>query len=84
MQRGVFTSTFYVPEGPTISLTPLDLQLTAVEQQLVNDIMATDTLDRIKLEMRAAGQGLVWNKDHFELIPHQGSQQHQALITHRM
>ena len=84
MKRGIFTGTFYVPDGPTISTTPLDLQLTVEEQECVDDIIATETLQRIKLEMRAAGQGLVWNKDHFELIPNQGTQQNQALITHRM
>ena len=70
MLRGIFTSTFYVPEGPDVILDDLDLQLTQGEQDIVDDIMATKTLTRLDIEFGAVGNGLVWQKDHFEMIPH--------------
>lgn len=84
MDRGIFTSTFYVPEGPTISHQPLNLNLTPAENQMVQNVMATETMQRVKLEMAAAGQGLIWHKDHFEVIPNLTSQQNLNLRTHRM
>ena len=84
MQRGIFTSTFYIPEGPTISAQPLDLNLTPDERRIVRTVLATETMERVKLEMAAAGQGLIWHKDHFEVIPNVASPQNQNLMTHRM
>ena len=83
MMCGIFTSTFYVPEEPDVILEDLDLQLTATEQTIVDDIMATETMERLELEFAAVGNGLVWQKDHFELIPNRGTAQCQTLVNHR-
>ena len=82
MARGAFTSTFYVPEGATVSQAPLNLHLTDDEQEIFDDLMETETLQRLKLELQATGHGLVWNKDHFEMITNRGAQQCTSLMAH--
>ena len=59
MLRGFFTSTYYIPEAPDVIFDNLDLQLTQAEQDIVDDIMATETLMRLDIEFGAVGKGLV-------------------------
>ena len=82
MLRGIFTSTFYVLEAPDIVIEDLDLQLTAQEQTIFDDIMLTETMEHLELEFAAVGNGLVWQKDHFEMIPNQTSAQCNVLKAH--
>ena len=83
MLRGIFTSTFYVPEAPDVIIEDLDLQLTAQEQTIFDDIMSTQTMERLELEFAVVGNGLVWQKDHFEMIPNRTSAQCNVLKAHR-
>ena len=62
--------TFYAPD---VILKDLDLQLTAAEQNIYDDIMATETLQHLEAELGAVGNGLVWQKDHFEMIANRGT-----------
>ena len=41
--------------------------------------MATETLEHLELEFAAVGNGLVWQKDHFELIPNRTTADCDAL-----
>ena len=82
MMQGIFTLTFYVPEAPDVILKDLDLQLTAAEQNIYNDIMATETLQRLEAELGAIGNGLVWQKDHFEMIANHSTAACQNLLAH--
>ena len=76
-------STFYIPEGPTVSTLPLDLRLTTVEQQLLQQVMATETMQRMKVEIGAVGDGLLWHKDHFEMIQARSARNCATLMNHR-
>ena len=59
MMQGIFTSTFYVPKALDVILKDLDLQLMAAEQNIYDDIMATETLQHLEAELGAIGNGLV-------------------------
>ena len=45
--------------------------------------MASETLMRMELELAAVGNGLVWQKDHFEMLPDKGAEECQILMRHR-
>ena len=76
-------STFYIPEGPTVSTLPLDLSLTPVEQ-LLQQVMATETMQQMKVEIGAVGDGLLWHKDHFEMIQARSARNCATLMNHHM
>ena len=82
MARGIFMSTFYVPEAPEVLLEDLNLQLTPAEQRIFDDVMQTEPLERLIKEIGAVGNGLVWNKDHFEMIPSRHTAQCDDLQDH--
>ena len=62
-------------------MNQINFNLTNVQRQLVNAAKQTDEVGRLELELHTAGHGLVWNLDHFEVIPDQGAAQHQPLNT---
>jgi len=82
MARGIFTSTFYLPEAPQVCTEDLDLNLSNMEQTIVDDILATETIEQMMLEFGAVGHSLVWQVDHFEIIPNRGAAQCAALQQH--
>ena len=82
MLHGIFKSTFYVLEELDINLRDLDLQLTAQERTIVDNIMETETMEWLVFEFGAVGNGLIWQKHHFEMIPGQGTVQCTALHNH--
>ena len=68
MARGIFEGTFYCPEGPEVVFEDMEFDLNLVEATLVKDVMASESLTRMELEFAAVGNGLVWHKDHFEIL----------------
>ena len=83
MDRGIFEGTFYCPEGPEVVLDDMDFDLNPVEQSLVDDVMASDTLMRMELELTAVSNGLVWHKDHFEMLDDTDTEDCPILMRHR-
>ena len=83
MERGIFQGTFYCPEGPEVDLGDMPIELNDIEKMLVDDVMASETLTRMELELAAVGNGLVWNKDHFEMLPKGDAEDCEILMRHR-
>ena len=83
MDRGIFEGTFYCPEGPEVVLDDMDFDLNPVEQSLVDDVMASETLTRMELEFAAVSNGLVWHKDHFKMLDDTDAEDCLILMRHR-
>ena len=83
MEQGIFQGTFYCPEGPEVVLQDMPIQLNELETEIVMRVMASETLTHIELELAAVGNGLVWHKDHFEMLPDTGTEECQVLMCHR-
>ena len=81
MGRGIFHRTFYCPEAPT-HLDHIDFDLTNNEQGMVDRIFQTETITRLDLEFGCVGDGMAWNKDHFELIPNYDVDNYLPLNQH--
>ena len=82
MDRGIFEGTFYCPEGPEVVLDDMEFDLNPVEQTLVDEVMASETLTRMELELAAVGNGLVWHKDHFEMLDDTDTEDCAILLRH--
>ena len=83
MDRGIFKGTFYCPEGPEVVLDDMEFDLNPIEQTLVDEVMASETLTRTELELAAVGNGLVWHKDHFEMLDDMDVEDCLILMRHR-
>ena len=70
--------TYYVPEAP-IQVDQIDFELTPQQRLYYNRAHQTDIIGRLELELEAMGNGLVWNKDRFEIIPGLGAAQWNGL-----
>ena len=80
MGDGSALRTYYCPEA-TVQVNMINFNLTADQQGIVHRAKQTSEIGRLELELHAVGHGLVWNLDHFEVIPGQGAAQHAPLNT---
>ena len=78
MGNGSALRTYYCPEAP-IQVNMINFNLTADQRVIVQRAKQTHEIGRLELELHAARDGLVWNLDHFEVIPGQGAAQHAPL-----
>ena len=78
MGDGMALRTYYVPEAP-IQVDQIDFELTPQQHIYYNRACQTDIIGRLDLELEATGKGLVWNKDHFDIIPGLGAAQWNGL-----
>ena len=70
--------TYYVLEVP-IQVDQIDFGLTPQQCLYYNRAHQTDIIGRLELELEATGNGLVWNKDRFDIIPGLGTAQWNGL-----
>ena len=82
MAGGIFEGTFYCPEGPEVVLEDMEFDLNPVEASLVEDVMASESLTRMELEFAAVGNGLIWHKDHFEMLDDTNAEDCPILMQH--
>ena len=82
MDRGIFEGTFYCPEGPEVVLDDMEFDLNPIEETLVDEVMVSETLTRMELNLAAVGNGLVWHKDHFEMLDNTDAEDCQILMRH--
>ena len=75
---GMVLRTYYVLEAP-IQVDQIDFELTPQQCIYYNRARQTDIIGRLKLELEATGNGLVWNKDHSDIIPGLGTAQWNGL-----
>ena len=78
MGDGLALRTYYCPEAP-IQVNMINFNLTADQRAIVQRAKQTHEIGRLELELHTVGYGLVWNLDHFEVIPGQGATQHAPL-----
>ena len=83
MDRGIFEGTFYCPEGPEVVLDDMEFDLNPVEETLVDEVMVSETLMRMELDLAAVGNGLVWHKDHFEMLDKTDAEDCPILMRYR-
>ena len=82
MGCGIFPGTFYCPEGPEVVLEDMEFDLNLVESTLVEDVMASESLTRMELEFAAVGNGLIWHKNHFEMLDDTNAEDCPILTWH--
>ena len=78
MGDGAALRTYYCPEAP-VQVNMINFNLTQDQRAIVQCAKQTHEIGRLELELHAVGHGLVWNLDHFEVIPGQGAAQHAPL-----
>ena len=78
MGDGSALRTYYCPEAP-VQVNMINFNLTPDQRAIVQRAKQTHEIGRLELELNAVGHGLVWNLDHFEVIPGQGAAQHAPL-----
>ena len=69
MAIGQTQATFYVPKVPHI-VQQLPITLTQAEQQVYNDVMTSDEILRLQVEIQAAADALRYVHDYFNLRVH--------------
>ena len=67
MGPGLFNGTFYVLQEP-LNVEAVTIRLNPVQSGLVYNIMATESIEQLKYELRSIGNGLIYHKDHYELV----------------
>ena len=70
--------TYYVQEAP-IQVDQIDFELNPQQRLFYNRAHQTDIIGRLELELQATGNGLVWNKDRFDVIQGIGTAQWPGL-----
>ena len=69
MAIGQTQATFYIPKVPHI-VQRLPITLTQAEQQVYNDVMTSDEILRLQVEIQAAADVLRYDHDYFNLHVH--------------
>ena len=81
MGQGLFKWTFYVLQE-ALNVETLTVRLNCVQSGLVDNIMSTERIERLKYELRSIANGLIYHKDHYELVRGYRMQDYQTLIDH--
>ena len=69
MAIGQTQATFYVPKVPHI-VQRLPITLTQAEQQVYNEVMTSDEILRLQVEIQVAADALRYDHDYFNLRVH--------------
>ena len=69
MAIGQTQATFYIPKVPHI-VQQLPITLTPAEQQVYNDVMTSNEILRLQVEIQAAADALRYDHDYFNLRVH--------------
>ena len=81
MAPGIFSGTFYILHEP-VHVPQLTVHLTALQKALVENIMSTNRIQRLKREFGAIGESIIFHKDHYELVEDADVRNYQPLIQH--
>ena len=80
MDRGLFEGSFYVVHEPTY-VNKLNVRLNTIQTNLVHRIVSSERIKRLHIEFGAIGDGIIWHKDHFELVPDTPVWEYEPLTT---
>ena len=67
MDCGLFEGSFYIVQEPTY-INKLNVHLNTIQTNLVHRIVSSERIKRIHIEFGTIGDGIIWHKDHFELV----------------
>ena len=67
MGQGLFNSTFYILQE-ALNVDTINIRLNPVQSCLVDNIMHTEHIERLKYEVGAILNGLIYHKDHYEFV----------------
>ena len=81
MGPGLFSGTFYVLQE-ALNVETLTIRLSLVQSGLVNNIMSTKHIEHLKHELGSIVNGLIYHKDHYELVRDNRICDYQPLIQH--
>ena len=81
MDCGLFEGSFYVVHEPTY-VNKLNVRLNTIQTNLVHHIVSSECIKRLHIEFGAIGDGIIWHKDHFELVPDTPVQEYKPLTMH--
>ena len=81
MDRGLFEGTFYVVQKPFYTNT-IPLHLNDVQNVIYHNILSSEPITRLYHEFGAIGDGVIWHKDEFEIIPDALADEYQPLLDH--
>ena len=79
MGPGLFNGTFYVLQE-ALNVKTLTIRLNCVQSGLVDNIITTEHIERLKYELRSIANGLIYHKDHYELVHSYRMLDYQPLI----
>ena len=64
MAKGLFNCTFYILQE-VLNVDMINVRLNPVQSGLVDNIMHTECIERLKYELGAILNGLIYHKDHY-------------------
>ena len=67
MGQGLFNSTFYILQE-ALNVDTINIRLNPIQSGLVDNIMHTEHIERLKYELGAILNGLIYHKDHYEFV----------------
>ena len=81
MAQGLFNGTFYILQE-ALNVDTINIRLNPVQSDLVDNIMHTECIERLKHELGAISNGLIYHKDHYEFVHSSRICDYQPLIQH--
>ena len=81
MGQGLFNGKFYVLQEP-LNVDTINVRLNPVQSGLVDNIMHTEHMEWLKYELSSILNGLIYHKDHYELVRSSRIHDYQLLIDH--
>ena len=81
MAQGLFNGTFYILQE-ALNVDKINIRLNPVQSGLVDNIIHTEHIERLKHELGAISNGLIYHKDHYELVHSFRIRDYQTLIQH--
>ena len=79
--QGIFSGTFYVPQE-LINIELVNVRLNIVQTGLIDNILYTEQMQCLRHKLGGIANGLIYHKDHYELIPNSTVCHYQPLIQH--
>ena len=81
MGPGLFHGTFYILQEP-LHVPSVHVRMNLDQSRLVDNILSTERIQQLKYELGAISHGLIYHKDHYEIVQGARIHQYQPLVNH--
>ena len=81
MGPGLFCGTFYILQEPH-HVPSVHVRMNLDQSPLVDNILSTEHIKQLKYELGAISHGLIYHKDHYEIVQGARIYQYQPLVNH--